>query len=75
MSIYSLRKADDFKKDMDNWIQRFRSAKTIEGYDQVLIPGDPERLFEAQRMKDGLPLLETVAEDLAKVGQKFDLSL
>ncbi len=75
MRIDAFRKADDFKKDMDNWIQRFRSAKTIEGYDQVLIPGDPERLFEAQRMKDGIPLLETVAEDLAKVGQKFNLSL
>ncbi|MEJ8843087.1 Ldh family oxidoreductase [Lacibacter sp. H375] len=75
MRIDAFRKADDFKKDMDNWIQRFRSAKTIEGYDQVLIPGDPERLFEAQRMKDGIPLLETVAEDLVKVGQKFNLSL
>jgi LDH2 family malate/lactate/ureidoglycolate dehydrogenase len=75
MRIDAFRKADDFKKDMDNWIQRFRSAKTIEGYEQVLIPGDPERLFEVQRMKDGIPLLETVAEDLAKVGQKFNLSL
>jgi L-2-hydroxycarboxylate dehydrogenase (NAD+) len=75
MRIDAFRKADDFKKDMDQWIQRFRSAKTIEGYDQVLIPGDPERLFEIQRMRDGIPLLETVAEDLAKVGQKFNLSL
>ena len=50
-------------------------AKTIEGYDQVLIPGDPERLFEIERMRDGIPLLETVAEDLVKVGQKFNLSL
>ena len=75
MRIDAFRKADDFKKDMDKWIQRFRSAKTIEGYDQVLIPGDPERLFEIQRMKDGIPLLETVAEDLVKVGQKFNLSL
>ncbi|NCU04666.1 MAG: Ldh family oxidoreductase, partial [Chitinophagaceae bacterium] len=75
MRIDAFRKAEDFKKDMDHWIQRFRSAKTIEGYDQVLIPGDPERLFEEQRMKDGIPLLETVAEDLVKVGQKFNLSL
>lgn len=75
MRIDAFRKAEDFKKDMDNWIQRFRNAKTIEGYDQVLIPGDPERLFEAQRMKEGIPLLATVAEDLVKVGQKFNLSL
>ncbi|TWI80162.1 LDH2 family malate/lactate/ureidoglycolate dehydrogenase [Lacibacter cauensis] len=75
MRIDAFRTADAFKKDMDNWIQRFRSAKTIDGYEKVLIPGDPERLFEEQRMKEGIPLLGTVAEDLAKVGQKFNLSL
>ncbi|RXK62422.1 Ldh family oxidoreductase [Lacibacter luteus] len=75
MRIDAFRTAEAFKKDMDNWIQRFRSAKPIEGYEQVLIPGDPERLFEEQRMKEGIPLLGTVAEDLAKVGQKFNLSL
>lgn len=75
MRIDAFRTAEAFKKDMDNWIQRFRSAKTIDGYEKVLIPGDPERLFEEQRMKEGIPLLGTVAEDLAKVGQKFNLSL
>lgn len=75
MRIDAFRTAEAFKKDMDNWIQRFRNAKTIDGYEKVLIPGDPERLFEEQRMKEGIPLLGTVAEDLAKVGQKFNLSL
>ena len=75
MRIDAFRTAEAFKKDMDNWIQRFRNAKTIDGYEKVLIPGDPERLFEEQRMQEGIPLLGTVAEDLAKVGQKFNLSL
>ncbi len=75
MRIDAFRKAEDFKKDMDQWIQRFRSAKTIEGYEKVLIPGDPEREFEAIRMKEGIPLLQTVVEDLTEVGRKFNLNL
>jgi len=75
MRIDAFRKAEDFKKDMDQWIQRFRSAKTIEGYEKVLIPGDPEREFEAIRMKDGIPLLQTVVQDLTEVGRKFNLNL
>ncbi len=75
MRIDAFRKADVFKKDMDQWIQRFRSAKTIEGYEKVLIPGDPEREFEAIRMKEGIPLLQTVVEDLTEVGRKFNLNL
>lgn len=75
MRIDAFRKADDFKKDMDHWIKRFRAATPVAGQEKVLIPGDPEREFEAIRMKDGIPLLQTVVEDLTKVGQKFSLKL
>lgn len=75
MRIDAFRKSEDFKKDMDQWIQRFRNAKPIKGYEKVLIPGDPEREFEAQRMKEGIPLLNTVVEDLTEVGRKFNLNL
>lgn len=75
MRIDAFRKSEDFKKDMDQWIQRFRAAKTIEGYEKVLIPGDPERGFEAIRMKEGIPLLQTVVQDLTEVGRKFNLNL
>lgn len=75
MRIDAFRKAEDFKKDMDQWIRRFREAKTAEGYERVLIPGDPEREYEAIRMKEGIPLLESVAEDLQRTGQIFNLNL
>ena len=73
MRIDAFRPADDFKKHMDQWIQRFRSAKTVEGQEQVLIPGDPEREFEAERMKRGIPLFNSVAEDLKYLGGRFGI--
>mgnify|MGYP001770981739 FL=1 len=48
MRIDAFRPAADFKKDMDKWIKRFRSAKTIKGQEKVLIPGDPEREMEEE---------------------------
>ena len=72
MRIDAFRPADDFKKDMDKWIKRFRSAKTVEGQESVLIPGDPEREMEELRMKNGIPLLESVANDLKLLGEKFE---
>ena len=75
MRIDAFRKPEEFKKDMDQWIRRFRNAKPIQGYEKVLIPGDPEREFELQRMKDGIPLLHTVVEDLTEVGRKFNINL
>jgi LDH2 family malate/lactate/ureidoglycolate dehydrogenase len=73
MRIDAFRPAEDFKANMDNWIRRFRSAKTIEGEEQVLIPGDPERDMEANRLLKGIPLLHSVAEDLAFVAEKLGI--
>ena len=60
---------------MDKWIERFRQAKPAEGHDRVLIPGDPEREMETIRMKEGIPVVESVVEDLKQLGQKFGLVL
>jgi L-2-hydroxycarboxylate dehydrogenase (NAD+) len=75
MRIDAFRKAEDFKLHMDQWIQRFRNAKTVEGQDKVLIPGDPEREAEADRMQNGIPLLNAVTEDLKDLGERFGVKL
>lgn len=75
MRVDAFRPADDFKKHMDNWITRFRSAKTIEGQSQLIIPGDPERESEVERLKNGITLNPKVMEDLKELGVKLGVSL
>ncbi len=73
MRIDAFRRADEFKEHMDFWIERFRSAKTIAGQEKVLIPGDPEREMEQERMKSGIPLLPVVVDDLKALSNKFNV--
>ncbi|WP_026461681.1 Ldh family oxidoreductase [Adhaeribacter aquaticus] len=75
MRVDAFRPADEFKAHMDNWISTFRNAKTREGEEAVLIPGDPERLISAKRMEEGIPLLDPVIKDLEGLGQKFNIRL
>lgn len=75
MRIDAFRPAEDFKQHMDNWLQRFRNAKPIEGQEKVLVPGDPEREMEAIRMNEGIPVVESVVNDLEIVAAKFGLQL
>lgn len=74
MRIDAFRPADDFKQHMDKWIRRFRNARTAEGYEKVLIPGDPEKQMEEERMKNGIPLLGPVVDDLHYLADKFSVT-
>ncbi|MEO6253632.1 MAG: Ldh family oxidoreductase, partial [Ferruginibacter sp.] len=74
MRIDAFRSADEFKEHMDKWIIRFRSAKTIAGQEKVIIPGDPEREMEVERMKNGISLLPAVVEDLKALSIKFEVA-
>ena len=72
MRIDAFRPAGEFKMHMDQWIKRFRGAKTVDGHESVLIPGDPEREAEQERIQNGIPLLHAVIDDLKYLGEKFD---
>lgn len=73
MRVDAFRPAQEFKKHMDNWIDTFRAAKPIEGENFVQIPGDAERIIEAERKANGIPLLTPVAESLSEIAAKFGL--
>lgn len=73
MRVDAFRPTSEFKSHMDNWINRFRSAKTMEGYDSVIIPGDPERETSVHRESNGVPLNDKVVEDLEALAKKLNV--
>lgn len=72
MRIDAFRPAGDFKMNMDQWIRRFRSARTIAGQERVIIPGEPEAEMEKERMQNGIPLPASVVDELKAVAAKFN---
>jgi L-2-hydroxycarboxylate dehydrogenase (NAD+) len=75
MRIDAFRTADEFKKDMDQWIERFNATEPIDPHQKVIIPGTPEREIEIERMKNGIPIIENVVEDLKKLGEELGVAL
>ena len=67
--------ADDFKNNLDSWIDSFKNASRINETQNVIIPGEPEYFLEQERIKNGIPLNEKVITDLQELAQKFNLSL
>jgi LDH2 family malate/lactate/ureidoglycolate dehydrogenase len=70
MQIDAFIDKEEFKKQIDEWIQVFRNTKAAPGTNGPLIPGDPEREAEAIRSKEGIPLLVPVVEDLLDISHK-----
>jgi LDH2 family malate/lactate/ureidoglycolate dehydrogenase len=74
MRVDAFRPADEFAAHMDNWIRTFRKAEPVPGQTAVLVPGDPERLLEAHRRAEGIPLLPAVADGLRQLGERFGVA-
>jgi LDH2 family malate/lactate/ureidoglycolate dehydrogenase len=73
MRIDAFRTAESFKKDMDLWIIRFRESVPIDNTNPVVIPGDPERIMEQERIHNGIPIPEMIQNELKELGEKFNV--
>ena len=74
MRIDAFRPAADFKNNMDQWLNRFRTAQPIEGQTQVYVAGDIDRSMEGARMKNGIPLVAEVVKDLSELATKLSIA-
>jgi LDH2 family malate/lactate/ureidoglycolate dehydrogenase len=73
MRVDGFRPAADFKDHLDNWIERFQNAATIDPEKKVIIPGEPEYAFEKERKENGIPLVDAVVNDLNELASKFGI--
>lgn len=73
MRVDAFQPKEKFKANMDNWIKRFRTATPVEGQESILVPGDPERIIEQERIKTGFNLLKPVENDLKEIAEKFEI--
>jgi LDH2 family malate/lactate/ureidoglycolate dehydrogenase len=74
MRIDAFRAKEEFKRDMDDLIQRLRNAPKALGAERIYIHGEKE-FEQAERFaKEGVPLNAKVVEDLRKIGEQLGMS-
>lgn len=70
MKIDAFIDVEEFKSQIDDYVRTLRKTKPQPGTDGPLIPGDPEREAEIKRLKEGIPIIEPVVEELKDISQK-----
>ena len=73
MRVDGFRPADEFKSHLDNWIERFKSARPVSAAHKVIIPGEPELEAEIERKLKGIPLIDAVVRDLNELATKMGI--
>lgn len=58
------RGTGEFEADLDGLIDRLHACPPMDPRQPVLVAGDPERLANAERARNGIPLARSVIEDL-----------
>ena len=63
---------EDYRNRMDTLIERVHAAPTAPGFEEVLMPGEPERRHQEERRRRGIPYsaneVAPLQEEAAKAG-------
>jgi L-2-hydroxycarboxylate dehydrogenase (NAD+) len=64
---------EQFKNNMDNFIEAYEKVPTLPGFGTIRLPGGPEADLEAERRKNGIPLHPAVITALKELGTELGI--
>jgi uncharacterized oxidoreductase len=65
---------DDFEREALDFVRSLLDAPAREGFERVLLAGDPERITRAKRERDGVPVDATTWEQILAACDKLGLA-
>ena len=69
------RPRSDVERDADAVFQKIKSVLPAAGHTAVLIPGEPEVMSYARRLREGIPVAEDTWNDIRETAAKLGLDL
>jgi LDH2 family malate/lactate/ureidoglycolate dehydrogenase len=75
IDVSRLMPLDEFQARMKWLVAKVKSAQPAQGYDEVLVAGDPEWRAEDTRRSGGIPLEEGVWEKLRQAAERLHVAV
>lgn len=75
VDIATFGEVDEFKKNVDEFIDCFDELPPAEGFSKVFAPGGPEWVTWEERSKNGIPIAAGTAQKLREVAKRFGVAL
>jgi L-2-hydroxycarboxylate dehydrogenase (NAD+) len=65
---------DAFKAEVDRHLRDFRTSQVLPGFDAIRLPGERRRQCQAERARDGVPIMPAVLAQLDKLAKELGLA-
>lgn len=66
---------EEFESRMDTFVSRVKSLPRAQGFDEILVPGEPEERKTNQRLKAGIPITEKVLVSLLEEADRLGIQI
>ena len=75
VDIATFGEVDEFKKNVDEFINCFDALPPAKGFSKVFAPGEPEWKTWEERSRNGIPIPAGTAQKLREVAKRFSVAL
>jgi len=75
IDIGTFTDVDAYKEHIDNLIGGLKALPKAEGFDEILVPGEPENNVYGDRVRHGIPLPPGTLRSLQNAAERFDIEL
>ncbi|MEM4177662.1 MAG: Ldh family oxidoreductase [Nitrososphaeria archaeon] len=75
INIEHFRPYEEYKKDVLELVQIIKSVPLAEGFNEILLPGEPEHREYLRRLQEGIPVYEDVWENVKRVAEEYNVPL
>jgi len=64
-----------FKKRVDNLFRSIKNSPRALGFDEILIPGEPERRLQEKNLREGVYVEESTWNDIRQLGKELEVDV
>jgi len=75
IDIAPFTELEDYRRDVDELVDRIKALPKADGVDDIFVPGEPEDRTYEDRVARGIPLPDGTARNLLDVAAKLDIPI
>ena len=75
IDISAFTDLNEYRANIDALIDAQKSLRMAEGFEEIMVPGEPEFRIQAQREKGGIPLPIGTVENIRPIASRFGVDM